>query len=372
MLVIQEDILTRLGTGGASAGQAGLVVDELRQRGRAILTAAQQDGKRGGLPHKHLEEWRQTDISGLLAHTFVPGPTEDTPAATTLRDQFTLGAQASAEIVLVNGVFVPGLSRVGATVGVRVWAVSQGVDAAAQADIAGHLGRYATINSNPEQGFVALNGAGVRDVVVIILPPRVVLEKPVHVLMLTTDDSIAEGTKIASYPRVLVLAQTGAQGALLETFAGPNEAVYLTNAVTEIVLGENSRLEYCRIQQEGLKAYHLATIEAHLSQGATLVSDAATLGAALSRVDLNVRLAGAHAEATLNGLVLIGGNQHADNHTLLDHAVEQCASHELYKHVLNDRASGVCKGKILVRPDAQKTDAKQTSRNLLLSDDATI
>lgn len=372
---IQEDLPGRLGTGGVAAGKAGPVVAELRQRGRTILTAAQADGVGGGLPHKHLEEWRQTDISALLAQHFVPGLAAETPAAVALRDQFTLGAQASAEIVLLNGVFAPGLSRLGtSTPGVRVFAVSQGLNADDQAAVTEHLGRYATLDSNPERGFVALNSAGMRDVVVICLSPRASLAKPVHVLLLTTASNQQRGspTLVASHPRILVWAQPGAQGSLLETFAGPEEAVYLTNAVTEIVLDQDARLEYCRIQQEGLAAFHIATIEAHLSRGATLVSEAATLGAALSRVDLNVRLAGPHAEATLNGLVLIGSSQHADNHTLLDHAVPECVSHELYKHVLSARASGVFKGKILVRPGAQKTDAKQTSKTLLLSEDALI
>ena len=131
-------------------------------------------------------------------------------------------------------------------------------------------------------------------------------------------------------------------------------------------------MDHCKLQQETLDAYHLAAMQVELGRGASFVSHSATLGGKLTRNELTVTLNGEHAEATLNGLVLIGGEQHVDNHTLLIHEKPNCPSHELYKHVLADRATGVFKGKIFVQKDAQKTDSKQTSKSLLLSDSATM
>src|SRR5205085_1149140 len=130
------------------------------------------------------------------------------------------------------------------------------------------------------------------------------------------------------------------------------------------------RIDHCKLQQESLDAYHVASMKVNLGAATTFVSHAATIGGKLTRNDLECTMAGERAYATLNGLVLIRGNQHCDNHTLLDHAMPNCPSHELYKHVLEDKATGVFKGKILVRKDAQKTDSKQNSKSLLLSDDA--
>ncbi|HEY0010071.1 MAG TPA: SufD family Fe-S cluster assembly protein, partial [Tepidisphaeraceae bacterium] len=125
-----------------------------------------------------------------------------------------------------------------------------------------------------------------------------------------------------------------------------------------------------KLQLESLEAYHIATMNVDIGKATQFVSQAITIGARVSRNDLTVRLGGQASYATLNGLVLIGGVQHCDNHTLLDHAAPDCPSHELYKHVLSDKASGVFKGQIFVNQIAQKTNAKQTSKTLLLSDTA--
>jgi Fe-S cluster assembly protein SufD len=156
----------------------------------------------------------------------------------------------------------------------------------------------------------------------------------------------------------------------VETYAGIGSGVYFTNTVSEIIAGNNSRIDHCRLQHETLEAFHVSTTQAEIGRSSTFITQSATLGGQLTRNDLNVILNGDGAEATLNGLVLIGGKQHVDNHTLLDHAQPNCPSHELYKHVLSGSATGVFRGKILVRRGAQKTDSKQTSRALLLSDDA--
>jgi Fe-S cluster assembly protein SufD len=149
-----------------------------------------------------------------------------------------------------------------------------------------------------------------------------------------------------------------------------SQGTYFTNAVTEIICGKDCHIDHCKLQQESPEAYHVATMQVRLDRASVFVSHSASIGSRLTRNDLNVIMAGEYADATLNGLVLASGTQHIDNHTLLDHAAPNCPSHELYKHVLDDKSTGVFKGKILVRQIAQKTDSKQTSKSLLLSDDA--
>jgi Fe-S cluster assembly protein SufD len=171
-------------------------------------------------------------------------------------------------------------------------------------------------------------------------------------------------------PRVLVVAEENSEAAIVETYAGEDGGVYWTNTVTEIVLARNARLDHNKLQQEGRSAFHTALMQVHLESESAFVSHSTSLGSKLTRNDLQVLFAGERAEATLNGLVYARGDQHIDNHTLLRHEKGHCPSHELYKHVLADKATGVFKGKIFVQKDAQKTDSKQTSKSLLLSDTA--
>jgi Fe-S cluster assembly protein SufD len=227
------------------------------------------------------------------------------------------------------------------------------------------LGRQAMIERNP---FVALNTGFLRDGAFIYVPSGVVVEKPIHVLSISTAGEVAS----VSHPRVLVVAEANSEITLVESYAGCGEGISWTNAVTEISLAEYARVDHCKLQQESQRAFHVAATHVRLAARSNFVSHSATLGAVLTRNDLSVIMAGQHAEATLNGLVVIGNRQHADNHTLLDHAEPNCPSHELYKHVLSDQSSGVFKGKILVRQPAQKTDSKQTSKSLLLSDQASM
>jgi Fe-S cluster assembly protein SufD len=229
-----------------------------------------------------------------------------------------------------------------------------------------HLARHARFQDNP---FAALNTGFVRDGAFIHFAPGIVLRQPIHLLFISAP---AEGTQTVSHPRVLLVADANAEVAVVESYAASSGGIYLTNAVTEIVAGENAKVDYNKLQLESPEAYHVSTTEAHLARSADLINHATTIGGKLSRNDLNVTLDGEAAHATLNGLVILGGEQHCDNHTLLRHEKPHCPSHELYKHVLADKSTGVFKGKIFVQKDAQKTDSKQTSKSLLLSDEATM
>jgi Fe-S cluster assembly protein SufD len=228
-----------------------------------------------------------------------------------------------------------------------------------------HLGRYA---DSKDHGFVALNTAFLRDGLFVYVPKNGVVESPIALNFQATGSD----RPLTWQRRVLVVVAAAGQCRLVESYAGPNGNGYFTNAVTEVYVGEGAVVDHIKVQEEGDQAFHVSTTQVYLERGATFTSQAIQLGGALVRNDVNAIFGGERAEATLNGLSLARGKQHIDNHTLIDHARANCASHELYKSILDDKAVGVFNGKIFVRPDAQKTDAKQTNQTLLLSDDATI
>jgi Fe-S cluster assembly protein SufD len=172
-----------------------------------------------------------------------------------------------------------------------------------------------------------------------------------------------------THPRTLILVGSNAQCSIVETYAGTG--AYFTNAVTEIVAGEGAVIDHYKLQQESPEAFHVATMHATLGRSANFSSHSISLGGALVRNDANVTLSEG-TEATLNGLYIANRRQHIDNHTEIDHAKPHGTSHELYKGILDGHATAVFNGRIIVRKDAQKTDSKQTNKNLVLSDDAVI
>ena len=235
-----------------------------------------------------------------------------------------------------------------------------------------HLARYASFDQN---SFVALNTAFLDRLVpttVLRVPPGAVLEQPIEITYAVPADVAGdprEALPIAVHPRTLILVGAGAQCAIIETFKG--EGFYFTNAVTEIVAAENSFVDHYKLQQESPEALHIATLQAQLGRNTNFSSHSISLGGALVRNDVGVVLSEG-TEATLNGLYIANGSQHIDNHTVIDHAKPHGTSHELYKGILDDQATAVFNGRIIVRKDAQKTDSKQTNKNLVLSDDAVI
>jgi len=332
-------------------------LDELREAAAARFEAV-------GYPDTKQEEWRFTNVAPIaktpfkLAHA--PHDLVEVEAAV----QFSFGKDAACELVFVNGHFAPDLSKIGKLPkGLAVKSLAKAI-AEDDQSVRGALARYADVEINP---FVALNTSFVRDGAYLHLARSTTVVGPIHLLFVSTES--AEPT--VSHPRVLVIADDNVEAQIVESYVATS-GVYFTNAVTEIVLGKDCRIDHCKLQQESPDAYHVATMQVHLDRSTNFVSHAATLGARLSRNDLNCTMAGEYAYAVLNGLVLLNDSQHCDNHTLLDHASPNCPSHELYKHVLKDKSSGVFKGKILVRQPAQKTDSKQTSKSLLLSDDAVM
>jgi Fe-S cluster assembly protein SufD len=222
-----------------------------------------------------------------------------------------------------------------------------------------HLAKHASLD-NP---FVALNTAFLNDVRLIQVPKNTVVEQPIEITYEATQDGAVY------HPRTLILVGSGSQVTIVETYQGGGR--YFTNAVTEVVAGDGAVVDHYKVQQESPDAFHVATMHATLGRSANYSTHSISLGAALARHDSNTTLSEG-TDANINGLYIVNGTQHVDNHTCIDHALPHATSHELYKGILDGRAQAVFNGKIIVRPDAQKTDSKQTNKNLVLSDEAVI
>jgi Fe-S cluster assembly protein SufD len=317
-----------------------------------------------GFPSTTDEEWRTTNVAPLAKIAFKPGNNVELHGDDIAA--FSFGHDASIELVFVNGHFAPNLSVTRSLPrGVKVTSLANALEADADL-IEQHLGKHANINDNP---FVALNTGFVRDGVFIHLPRNATVERPIHLMFV----SAPGGEPSVAHPRVLIIAEDNSEATIVKSyFSTTRSGRYFDNVVTEIITGNDCRLDLTTLQEDNADAYHVSTTQVKLGRASKFVSYSTTLGGKLTRNNLNVVLAGEGADATLNGLVLVNGDQHCDNHTLIDNAAPNCPSYELYKHVLKDRASAVFKGKILVRQIAQKTDSKQTSKSLLLSDEATM
>jgi Fe-S cluster assembly protein SufD len=315
-----------------------------------------------GYPSARDEDWRLTNLNPIARTRFTAAPAEISDEARELAERASFGGDAIAELVFVNGHFAASLSRTGKLPrGATVGTIGQSLSSDGVL-LERNLGRVAEISQNP---FIAMNTGSFRDGAIVHIGRGVVVEGPIHVLLIST----AGSEPAQSHPRILLFADDGAEATLVKSFAGGRGA-HLTNVVSEIAAGNDCRINHNRLQMGGDEGFAIWSLSARLGRGSQLISHAATLGGKLTRNELNVTLAGEGADATLNGLVILSDQQHCDNHTLLDHAAAHCPSHELYKHVLDGKATCVFKGKILVRPGSQKTDSKQTSKSLLLSDDA--
>ena len=320
-----------------------------------------------GFPTARDEEWRFTSIAPIVDQTFW---LSSEPAAGTLDvdiDALRLPGTPAAELVFIDGRYAAALSRHPTLPhGVRVESLAAAVASRHQA-IALALTRVAGFEHQP---FIALNTAFLSDGACIELAEGAIVEQPIHCLFIATGP--VNGEAPMSHPRSLMLLGPNSQASVLTTYAGPAGATYFTNAVTEIVLGEHAVLDHATLQHESASGYHVDAIHVQAHRSSTCTLHAINTGAALARNDVVASLNGEGIECTLSGLYLADGQRLVDNHTTIDHVQPHCTSREIYKGILADRARGVFNGKIVVRPDAQQTDAKQTNRALLLSEDAQI
>ncbi len=320
-----------------------------------------------GFPTTKLEDWKFTNVAPItkipfqIAEPGHDGLTADRLAHMPFAD--TAFCEQCSRIVFVDGHYSRELSSPDMARGITVMSLAEAIERDAPS-LKAHLARHASFD---RQAFVALNTAFLDDGAFVEISRGVALEQPIYLLFVSTARE-----PIASHPRSLVIVGEHSQAAIIEDYVGLEDGVYFTNAVTEIVAGENSVVEHYKLQDESPAAFHVATVQAHQARSSSFTSHSTSFGGALVRNDVNVVLDGEGAQCTLNGLYVTADNQHVDNHTIIDHVKPHGVSRELYKGILNDKSSAVFNGSIVVRKDAQKTDARQSNKNLLLSEEATI
>lgn len=325
-----------------------------------------------GFPTTHDEEWRFTNVAPIARTNFVPAKAAESQKQLIQFPGSETWIESCASLVFVNGHFAAELSRLGSLPkGVRVRSLAEVLRTGSDAGVEANLTRYA---SYQDHAFVALNTALFEDGAFVEVRPNTVVDRPLVLAFVT----VPGGNPHATHPRNLVIVGSGAQASFIELHVGvaagggASTVPYLTNAVTELVAGENAIVDYTRIQQETDRGYHVGIVQTEQARSSSITTHSIAVGGRLDREEIRAVLDGEGAEALLHGLYVIGGHQHVDNHTLIDHAKPHCASREVYKGVLDGHAGGVFNGKIAVRKDAQKTDSKQSNKNLLLSENATI
>jgi Fe-S cluster assembly protein SufD len=317
--------------------------------------------ERVGLPHRRIEDWKYTDLRVLIREVL---PLAAAPDAAALKRAGTALKAASIKgtrrLVLVDGAFAPDLSDPGAEKGLSIRPLRE---ALAGGDGALQVQLFALDNANP---MVALNSAMLTDGVVIEVADGTVLSQPLHIV------HIAAGAAASSmFTRSLLRLGKNAATTLVESYIAADAAKkYQAHDSLVIAIGDHSRLDHVRLVEDAVDAANISSSVVTLGAHAHFNTFGLTSGAAVSRYQATIAFAGEHSRVETNGVNLLKGRQHADTTLFMDHAVPHCASREVFRAVLDDSAHSVFQGRIIVRPDAQKTDAKMMTRALLLSDDA--
>jgi Fe-S cluster assembly protein SufD len=333
-----------------------------RIRREAITRFAEQ-----GFPTVRLEDWKYTNVAPIVATAFHVADTVPAGLPAQAVERLVVGEPAAHRLVFVNGRYSAALSSAAPLPGgVRVASLAEalGTDAAV---LDRHLGRHAAAEGTGH-GFTALSTAIVHDGAFVQVPAGVRLTTPIYLLFVAT----APAGPVLAQPRNLFVADPGSEATLVESYVGLGDQTYLTNAVTEVVLGEGAILQHYKVEHESERAYHVGTTAVVQGRDSSFTSGSIAVGGALARNNLGVLLAAPGASCALSGLYVLHGRQHVDNHTFIDHAAPRCTSRQLYKGVLDGSARAVFNGRVTVRRDAQHTDAHQTNKNLLLSKGAEV
>jgi Fe-S cluster assembly protein SufD len=317
-----------------------------------------------GFPTTKQEEWRFTNMAPLRQWPLHAAEPATRRVGLADIEPFRLARDGYC-LVFVDGRFRPDLSTVpGHDAPLRAGSLRAQWESDGR-DLEKHLARHARCDVN---FFTALNTACFQDGAFVSVSANAVIEQPVQLLYLAA----SERPGAAVQARNLIVAHHGGSVKIIETYASLTEAPHLTNAVTELALGPEARVEHCKLQNENERAFHIATVQAVQSRHSHWLSHSIATGARLARNQIQTLFTAEGGEAILSGLYLARGEQLIDHHTVVDHAQPRCESHEFYYGILAGRAHGVFNGKIFVRQDAQKTNAKQTNRNLVLSEHALI
>jgi Fe-S cluster assembly protein SufD len=331
---------------------------ELRQQALACFISL-------GFPGPKEEGWKYTRVHTLAETAFTPIVASPVPVSLDDCQRYFFTDMPCFRLVFVDGRFVEGLSEIQALPEGSVIESLANAFKQQEGSLRSVLARYADHENQP---FTALNTAFIADGAYLYLPPKTVLTKPVHLLFITSGRSEA----VVTHPRNLMVLEPESELTVIEHYAGLNETMYFTNAVTEVVMGRGAKVEHIKLQEDSAKSFHIATVQVQQEQDAQFVSRNLTLGGQLVRNDINSVLAGEGAGCILEGLYALDSKRHVDNHTRIDHKQPHTTSREYYKGILDGKSRAVFNGKVIVHPNAQKADAQQANRNLLLSQGAEV
>ena len=313
-----------------------------------------------GFPTVRDEDWKYTNIASAVSSRWsvVSDSIEHEDIS-----KFVFEESKQSVLVFVNGVFDKDLSNFEAIKDANILSFSDATrDEKLNEVFKAKLGSLVDFKKN---GFTALNTAFTGEGIFIYLPKNVKIDAPIQFLYLTDEGKF-------SFPRVLVVAESFAEATLIETFVRTGETKYLTNALIEVSLADEAKIKHYKVQRESHSAFHVGTSGTEISRGSVYDSTNITLGAKLSRHDINFKFNAEGGEAFIDGLYLIGDDQHHDTHSVIDHALPNCVSHQTYKGIVDGKARAVFNGKIFVRENASGTDGYQSNKNLLLSNDARV
>jgi Fe-S cluster assembly protein SufD len=331
---------------------------------QSLREAAFERFRQLGFPTTKNEDWHFTSVAPIAEHEYVHVTTASGDVRAAALAPFTFGHNDWHTLVFVNGRYAPELSSTDhLPTGVelldlrRAWSESP--------ELVEQLGQ---ITEYDDRSFTALNTAFMHDGAVVHVDRDVEVAKPIHLLFVT--DAVA--AKSMMHPRTVIVIGRHAKATVIESYVSLSDAVYFTNAVTEVAVADGATLHHYKLQREGMRAFHVGTIETHQARDSHYVSFSLAVGGSLTRTNIYTTLDGEGCGSTLNGLYMLDADQHCDHQTMIVHAQPNCFSRELYKGVLDGQSHGVFNGKVYVHPIAQKTDGKQTNNTLLLSDKAQI
>lgn len=317
-------------------------------------------------PTTHVEDWKYTNVAPIAKSAFAPVAAHARNEVSTDIVNAFVAPEASCRLVFVNGVYRADFSSIeNLPEGVVVANLTEAFAGEHEFIMRSHLARP---TENESDGFNALNAAFLRHGAFIYLPKGAQVSAPIQLLFLAAPAPQPP----AIFPRVLVVAERESAATIIESYVSAEDALSFTNAVVEVFVGENARLTHYKVQRESEEAFHIATTNAELERNGVYDLTTITLGAQLSRHGISIKLAHEGAECWVDGLYLVGSGQHADTHSLIDHSSPHCTSHQLYKGILDGKSRAVFNGKVFVHRDAQKTDAQQSNKNLLLSNEARV
>lgn len=318
-----------------------------------------------GFPTLSDEEWRFTNLEALRRGSFSIAENGISDVSEKTVDSYGFPGLDCLRLVFVNGRFASSLSDLGDVgEGIVVKALSEAIREHDDL-VRGHLAKYADYEKD---AFISLNTSYFEDGVFVYVPDRTIFEKPVHVLHVSTD----EGRPLFINPRNLIIVGQSSAAKVIEHYVSMSQSVYFSNVVTEVVCGEDANLEHYRLEFESQKAFNFSTLRVTQQKNSNITSHSVLYGGAIVRNNVHPVLAGEGCNSDIYGLFMSERRQHMDNFMRVEHASPHCDSRQFYNGVLDGRSKGVFHGRILVHEGAEKTDAKQTNRNLLLSDTAQI